>query len=166
VIAMRIPLAVGLLALGSAVLVAQAPAGSATRVPPAAPATAAPLPAAQVQRDDIGFRYSLPSDWEFVLAPTAPKPVIPYPALVTATKGDACVEVAMTAKHGNPASVVVVMALPFSCYGQTISESDLPNLGAGAAEGLKQTFDISGPVDATYSLGRHTVCWRRARCAG
>jgi hypothetical protein len=28
-------------------------------------------------------------------------------------KGDACVEVAMTAKHGTPASVVVVMVLPF-----------------------------------------------------
>jgi hypothetical protein len=162
VIAMRIPLAIALLAVGSAPLVAQVPAGSATPVPAAAPAGATPSPVAQVQRDDIGFSYSLPSDWVIVQPSTARKPVMPYPALATATKGDACVELAMTAKHGSPASVVVIMALPFSCYGQTMAESDLENFGKGAAEGMKQTFVISGPVDATYSLGRHTVWIERA----
>lgn len=121
-----------------------------------------PAPPAQVQRDDLGFSYSLPADWEFVLPPTAPKPVVPYPNVVAAAKGDACVEVAMTAKHGDPASVVVVTVLPFACYGQTMTASDLPNLGEGASEGMKQTFDMAEPVDATYSLGSHTVWIERA----
>ena len=97
-----------------------------------------------------------------MLQPTARKPVIPYPALATATKGDACVEVAMTAKHRDPASVAVVTALPFACYGQTMTVSDLPNLGEGAAQGLKQTFDISVPQDTTYLLGSHMVWIERA----
>jgi len=162
VIAMRIPLAVGLFVLGSAPLCGQAPAGSTTPAPTSGPAAAVPVPPARVQKDDIGFSYSLPSDWEFVLPPTAPKPVVPYPSVASATKGDACVEVAMTAKHGAPASVVVVTALPFACYGQTMTTSDLPNLGEGAAEGMKQTFDITEPMDATYSLGSHTVWIERA----
>lgn len=87
---------------------------------------------------------------------------MPYPALATTAKGDACVEVAMTAKHGSPASVVVVTALRFACYGQTMTASDLPNLGEGAAEGMKQTFNLIEPVDATYSLGSHTVWIERA----
>jgi hypothetical protein len=72
------------------------------------------------------------------------------------------VELAMTAKHGNPASVVVVMALPFSCYGQTMTVSDLENFGEGAAEGMKQTFDLTEPVQTTYPLGSHKVWIERA----
>jgi hypothetical protein len=69
----------------------------------------------------------------------------------------------MTAEHGNPASVVVVTALPFACYGQTVTASDLANFGEGAAEGMKQTFDITEPVDATYSLGSHAMWVERAK---
>ncbi len=69
----------------------------------------------------------------------------------------------MTARHGNPASVVVVVALPFSCYGQTMTASDLENFGEGAAEGMKQTFDVTGPLQSTYSLGSHTVWIERAK---
>ena len=86
----------------------------------------------------------------------------PYPTIASATKGDACVELAMTAKHGNPASVVVVMALPFSCYGQTMTVSDLENFGEGAAQGMKQTFDLTDPVQTTYPLGSHTMWIERA----
>jgi hypothetical protein len=156
---MRISLACALLGLGPAAIWPQAPA---TPAPPAAPTTSAAPPTAQVQRDDIGFSFSLPSDWEFVAMPAAPKPVIPYPALVTATKGDACVEVALTARHGDPASVVVVMVLPFLCYGQTMTASDLENFGEGASQGMKQTFDLSGPMLTTYSLGSHTMWIERA----
>ena len=116
-----------------------------------------------MQRDDIGFSYSLPADWVFVAPPMAPKAVVPYPTAAAATKGDACVEVALTAKHGNPASVVVVIALPFGCYGQTMTASDLANFGEGASEGMKQTFEITEPMEATYSLGSHTVWIERAK---
>ena len=116
-----------------------------------------------MQRDDVGFSYSLPADWEFVAPPPAPKAAVPYPILATSKKGDACVEVALTAKHGTPASVVVVLALPFACYGQTMAASDLANFGAGAAEGMKQTFEITEPVEAKYSLGRHAMWIERAK---
>lgn len=156
-------LAVALLAFGFAPISAQAPAGAVTPLPSAVPSTTAPEPAPLVQRDDIGFSFSLPSDWESVPPPTARKPVVPYPTVAAGTKGDACVEVAMTAKHGSPASVVVVMALPFSCYGQTMTVSDLENFGEGAAEGMKQTFDLTEPAQTTYTLERHMMWIERAK---
>jgi hypothetical protein len=160
---MRISLVAALLAPGCALLAAQAPAGSAKPDTTPSGATASAAPSAQVQRDDIGFSYSLPADWEFVVPPTPPKVVTPYPTLAAPAKGDACVEVALTAKHGTPASVVVVIALPFACYGQTMTAADLENFGDGAGEGMKQTFDIAEPVEATYSLGSHTVWIERAK---
>jgi hypothetical protein len=115
-----------------------------------------------LQRDDIGFSFSLPPDWEFVAMPAAPKPVIPYPEAMTAAKGDACAEVALTAEHGDPMSVAVVVVLPFTCYGQSLTASDLANFGEGAAEGMKQTFDLSEPAQTTYKLGSHSMWIERA----
>ncbi len=40
--------------------------------------------------------------------------------------------------------------------------SDLENFGEGAAEGMKQTFDVTLPVQTTYLLGSHTVWIERA----
>jgi hypothetical protein len=82
---------------------------------------------------------------------------------VGAKKGDACVAVVLTAKHGTPASVVVVTALPFACYGQPLKPGDLANFGAGAAEGLKQTFDVTDPVQGNYTLGSHDIWIERAK---
>ena len=172
---MRTLLAAALVASGWATLFAQGPEPTAT--PANTTATPAPSPAQavapasplaptlppQVQRNDVGFSYSLPADWEFVATPPAHKAVTPYPTLAAPRKGDACVEVALTAKHGTPASVVVVLALPFACYGQTMTASDLASFGAGAAGGMKQTFEITEPVEANYSLGSHTVWIERAK---
>jgi hypothetical protein len=116
-----------------------------------------------VDNSDVGFSYSLPSDWEFVAPPSAPKVTVPFPDAVAAKRGDACVEVVFTAKQGAPASVVVVMALPFACYGQTMKPSDIANFGAGAAEGLKQTFEITDPVQGNYTLGSHAIWVERAK---
>jgi hypothetical protein len=168
---MRVALAAALFLLGCAPLAAQTPApapAAGQSAPPgqaAAPApaetTRAQLP--QVENSDVGFNYSLPSDWEFMAPPPAPKPTVPFPDAVTTKKGDACVEVVLTAKHGTPASVVVVTALPFACYGQTLNSGDLGNFGAGAAEGLKQTFEITGAVQGGYTLGSHAVWIERAK---
>jgi hypothetical protein len=117
----------------------------------------------QVDDSDVGFNYSLPADWEFVAPPPAPKVTVPFPDAAGAKKGDACVEVVFTAKHGTPASVVVVTALPFACYGQSMKPDDLANFGAGAAEGLKQTFDVTDPVQGNYTLGSHTFWIERAQ---
>ena len=142
------------------------PASSSVPAATQAVAPATPLAPAlppQVQRDDVGFSYSLPADWEFVAPPTAPKAAMPYPTVAAPRKGDGCVEVALTAKHGTPVSVVVVLALPFACYGQTMTAKDLANFGAGAAGGMKQSFEITEPVEANYSLGSHTMWIERAK---
>ena len=145
---MRVALAAVFPLLGCVPLIAQAPppaAGQSVALAQiAAPAAAATQPA-RVDDSDVGFIYSLPSDWEFVAPPPAPKITVPFPDAMGAKKGDACVEVVLTATHGTPESVVVVTALPFACYGQPLKPGDLANFGAGAAEGLKQTFDVTDP---------------------
>jgi hypothetical protein len=174
---MRVALAAVFLLLGCGPLLAQtaAPAAAQTATPaqteaPAQTATSAPTNApaatqpARVDDGDVGFSYSLPADWEFVAPPPAPRATVPFPDAMGAKKGDACVEVVLTAKQGTPASVVVVTALPFACYGQSMKPSDLANFGSGgAAEGLKQTFDVTDPVLGNYTLGSHAMWIERAK---
>jgi hypothetical protein len=166
---MRVVLAAAFFLAACVPFSAQTPAAAAGQtvapVQTAAPAPAAPAATqpAQIDDSDVGFNYSLPADWEFVAAPPAPKVTVPFPGAVGTKKGDACVDVVLTAKRGTPASVVVVMALPFACYGQSLNPSDLANFGAGAAEGLKQTFDIADPVQGNYTLGSHAVWIERAK---
>ena len=108
----------------------------------------------------------MPADWEIVdaePAPTAAKQKAEQTAgSEDEKKGIACAEVTLTARHGNPPNVVVVVALPFDCYGQTMSEKDLPGFGAGAAEGLKQKFNIADTVYGSYTLGSHGFWIERA----
>jgi hypothetical protein len=162
---MRNLLAASLLVLGCcAPLFGQAPVGTSTSA--AAPAKT-PAPAPQTSSSDIGFSYSLPADWESVPEPPPPRPlpdVLSNPKLAIVKKGDACIQVAFTARHGSPVSVVVVVALPFACYGQTMTAGDLPGFGAGAAEEFKHTFDVAADaVQRNYSLGSHPVWIERAR---
>ncbi len=169
---MRNLLAAAMLVLGCVPLLGQAPAGTST--PAAAPANTpapapanTPAPAPQVNNSDIGFSYSLPAEWATVPGPPPPAPspeAIANPKLAIVKKGTACVQVAFTARHGTPASVVVVVALPFACYGQTMTVSDLPGFGAGAAEELKETFEVAAnPIQGKYSLGSHSVWIERAK---
>ena len=78
-------------------------------------------------------------------------------------RGIACLEVPIAARHGDPPTVVVVDALPYECFGQKMTPEDLVAFGAGAAEGLKETFDVTTPVSATYQLGLHEMWIQRAR---
>jgi hypothetical protein len=137
---------------GSAALLAQAPA-------------AAPTP--QVHTSELGFAYSVPSDWE-VVDSSATLPKVQQQVTQSATsedekKGIACAQVALTARHGSPASVVVVVALPFDCFGQQMAESDLAGFASGASEGLKKSFEITDPSHITYSLGAHNMWIERAK---
>jgi hypothetical protein len=174
---MRGSLTAAFIALVCTALFAQAPAPvatapAATSAAVAAPATtpaavrasaAAPAAPPKVQNSDLGFSYGLPSDWEFVALPP-PLPTGPYPDLPPpAKKGNGCVEVALTARRGTPTSVVVVMTLPFDCYGQAMAASDLAGFGTGAEEGLKESFDIVDPVYGNYPLGSHNVWIERAK---
>ncbi|MGC9224814.1 MAG: hypothetical protein ACP5E2_12865 [Terracidiphilus sp.] len=173
---MRVIFGASLLFFASVLLVAQAtapasgpakaPAHSATPAP-AQPAASAPTAVSaqppQVEDSKVGFSFSLPADWEFVAPAPARKVTEPYPGLATVKKGDACIETVFTARHGSPASVVVVTALPFACYGHTMKASDLGSLGAGAVEGLKRTFSVHDSVQGNYALGGHTVWIERAK---
>ncbi len=137
------------LVIGSANLLAQAPA--------------TPV----VHSSELGFSYSVPSDWQVAEAQPTPPEIKEKQTQEAKSedekKGIACLQVAMTARHGDPAAVIVAMALPFDCFGQAMSEKDLPGFAEGGSEGLKQAFDLSEPVHATYSLGSHPIWIERAK---
>ncbi len=126
---------------------------------PAAPAEAHP--------SDLGFSYSLPADWEVVNGSPTLSGVKEQAQQNASTedekKGVACVQIALTARHGTPASVLVVVELPFACFGQTMSSKDLPGFAQGASEGIKQSFDITDPVYGDYTLGTHSMWIERAK---
>lgn len=126
----------------------------------------APAPATQLHSYPIGFTYTLPADWE-VVDSTPSLPVVRDQVTKTAKsdeekRGIACAQIALTARHGAPPSVVVAMALPYDCFGQTMSDKDLPGFASGAAEGLKATFDIVSPEYGSYTLGEHSLWIERA----
>jgi hypothetical protein len=115
--------------------------------------------------DDMGFSYSLPPDWVVVAIKPPPADTAPQEPLATpeATKGTGCIRVPLTARHGTPSSIIVVVELPFACYGQPMAEQDLAGFGSGAADGLKQEFDLIDPVFGLYSLGSHRLWIERAK---
>jgi hypothetical protein len=126
-----------------------------------------PAAAPKAHASDLGFTYSLPSDWEVVnAAPTLSG--VKEQAQQNATtedekKGVACVQIALTARGGSPSSVLVVVELPFACFGQTMTSKDLPGFAQGASEGIKQSFDIADPVYGDYTLGSHGMWIERAK---
>ncbi len=140
---------------------------SGVRMVAQAQTPAQPAVESQSHVSALGFSYSVPKNWEVVdTQGTLPK--VKEDAGKNAStdeekKGLACVEVALTARNGDPASVVVAVALPFDCFGQQMTEKDLPGFGVGASEGLKQNFDLVDPVYGSYALGSHGVWIERAK---
>jgi hypothetical protein len=130
-------------------------------------AAQAPSVALEAHTDALGFTYSLPIDWEVVQAtPALPDVKTKAPDSAASDedkKGVACAEIAFTARHGDPASVIVVVVLPFACFGQSMSAKDLPGFAQGAAEGIKQSFDITDLVNSDYKLGSHRMWAERAK---
>lgn len=116
--------------------------------------------------DAYGFSYRLPPDWQ----------VAPEQSALPAAKQNAeqsaknpgqvlsvaCAQVVLSARHGKPPSVVVVAALPFACYGQKMTAKNLPAFAAGVSDGLKQDFEITVPVNGSYTLGTHNFWIERA----
>jgi hypothetical protein len=133
--------------LSGALLLAQTPAPDASSASP------------HTYANDLGFSYSLPSDWEVVDVHSGLADVKQQASQTASSdaekKGVACVQLPLSAHHGTPSSAVVEVALPFDCFGEQFSESDLPGFASGASEGMKETFDIKDSQHATYSLGTH-----------
>jgi hypothetical protein len=143
-----------LLACG-APLLAQAPAGS--------PSTSV----THTYTNEVGFSYSFPDDWDVVdmssTLPAAQKQAQQSATTEDEKRGAACTQIALSARHGSPASTVVAVVLPFSCLGAEMTEKDLPGMGSGAMEGIQQNFDIAEPVYGVYSLGSHSLWIERAK---
>ena len=122
--------------------------------------------APQTHSDPIGFSYSVPAGWEVVVP--KPPPAEGHSKILQSApdevkKGIACVEVPMTARHGDPPSAIVIIALPFACFGQTMVEQDLADFGSGVTEGLQTTFDLLNPVSTTYALAGHKLWIERVK---
>lgn len=132
--------------------------------------TQAPAPAiatGQPHTSELGFTYTIPTDWD-VVDSQGKLPAVQAQANQNAAtdeekKGLACVQLALTARHGNPASILVEVALPFDCFGEKMTEAELPGFATGASEGLKQSFDVAQPVFGNYALGSHTMWIERAK---
>jgi len=166
---MRIPLAAVMIAVVSMPTIAQAPASREKPGPGVTAGTKSvispdgvtPKASAEawVEDSELGFSSRLPADWRPIAAASNK---LPYPTAILPKKGDACVSVALTAHHRSSDSVIVVLTLPFACYGQTMTGDDLANFGSGAAAGMKLTFNIANQAETTYSLGRHSFWIERA----
>jgi hypothetical protein len=138
--------------------------------PAPAPTQAAPTPSAPESKahvSQLGFSYSVPTDWEVVDAqgtlPKAKAEADKNASSEEEKKGLECVQVAFSARRGDPASVLVAVALPFDCFGQQMSEKDLSGFAAGASEGLKQSFDVGDPISGNYTLGSHSMWIERTK---
>lgn len=117
-------------------------------------------------KSEADFSYSYPAGWEVVDM----KPVIPVQRLKAqqdATsdmerKGADCADVPLTVRHGDPASVILIMFLEFKCLGLELKESDLGSTGLGIAKGLTKSFNVKDPKYGAYSLGKHAFWIERA----
>ena len=123
--------------------------------------------AAVTHTDTLGFTYSIPSDWEVIdthpILPAVKQQQSQTAATDEEKKGIECVQISLTARHGEPASVIVIVELPYSCFGQNLSEKDLPGFAMGASEGLKNSFNISGATYGAYQLGTHNFWIERTK---
>ena len=79
-----------------------------------------------------------------------------------ATKMAACLQLPLTAHHGNPPSAIAVVGLSFGCMGHSFTTADLPGIASGVTEGMKSSIQISNPVINTYTLGTHSMWIQRA----
>lgn len=128
---------------------------------------ALPAQEPQTHTSDLGYTYGLPADWQVVdtsgTLPQAKEQAQQNAANDEDKKGVGCASAALTARHGSPASVLVVVELPFDCLGQAATDKDLPGFALGASEGLKQMFDLTDTATGTYKLGSHSLWIERSK---
>lgn len=107
--------------------------------------------------NELGFSIALPSDWEVMdTSALAQEKAREQAKTEDDKKGLGCVQVGLTARHGSPPSIITEVALPFACYGQQVSASDLPGFASGVSAGLRQNLDLGEPVTGTYVVGSHS----------
>jgi hypothetical protein len=148
-----------LLALSAAFLAAQTPVSPAAQAPVS--------PATQTHSDPVGYSYTLPADWQMLdMQPALPALRQQFEKDATTEvekKGLECVQVAFTARRGDPPSVILAVTYSFDCVGMTMKDSDLPAFAMGTAAGLKKTWNIVDPYYGAYMLGSHSMWIERAK---
>jgi len=151
------------LVLCAATLAAQAPATPDNTFAPIPPPP--PVSGALTHTSDLGFSYSIPPDWEILDA----KPMLPAVLQKAArdygneaAKMAACIQVPLTAHHGNPPSIIAVVGMSFDCIGHSYSATDLPGVASNISGDLKKGVTVNNPVNNTYTLGTHSMWIERA----
>ncbi len=138
-------------------------AGTAPMVPQGTTTLGA---AQQLASKELGFSYSVPADW--TVEDTRPTVGQAQQEAARNAQSDSemravgCMEAPFKARHSSGASSVVIVALPFDCFGQHYTDADLPAFASNMAESLKKGWKISDPAFGTYSLGGHTLWIERA----
>jgi len=131
-------------------------------VNPAVAKPAAPL----VYTNDLGFSYGYSPDWELIdtkaITPAAQQQAAASATSAEEKKGAACAQIGLMLKHGDPASIIMTVALPYDCYGSSFTDDDLPGFGKGVSGGLKQNFNVSETKTATFKSGTHSLWIERA----
>ena len=117
--------------------------------------------------NDFGFEYHVPSGWDPIDAQSTLPEVKAQQSANAKTdeekKEIACIQVPVSARKGQPPSFLAAMALPFDCFGQIMTEKDLPGFAEGASEGPRMIFDFSDPAYGDYTLGKHHMWVERAK---
>ena len=117
--------------------------------------------------NDFGFEYHVPSGWDSIDAQSTLPEVKAQQSANAKTdeekKEIACIQVPVSARKGQPPSFLAAMALPFDCFGQIMTEKDLPGFAEGASEGPRAFFDFSEPTFGSYKLGDHSMWIERAK---
>ena len=133
----------------------------------AAPLLAQAPAASPPSTKEFGFAYHLPAGWDLIDTQSS-LPEVKKRQMETAKTDDekreiACVQVPISARRGGPPSFLAVMALPFDCFGQIMTEKDLPGFAQGSSEGPRAFFDFGDPVYGSYSIGSHRMWIERAK---
>jgi hypothetical protein len=119
---------------------------------------------APAHTSDLGFSYSLPSDWEVAETKTMLPAVVQKAARDygnEAAKMAACLQIPLTAHHGNPPSAIAVMGLSCDCVGHPYTAADIPSVASNVTDGMKKNVEIVTPVNNTYTLGTHSLWIQR-----
>ncbi len=115
----------------------------------------------------LGFTYHVPAGWDAIDAQST-LPEVKKNQMAKAKTDDekkeiACVQIPISARRGSPPSFLAAMALPFDCFGQILTEKDLPGFAEGSSEGPRAIFDFTDPVYSSYSMGKHSIWIERAK---
>jgi hypothetical protein len=128
------------------------------------PEPAVPAPPTPEQ---LGFSYHVPAGWAAIDAQST-LPEVKQHQLANAKTDEekkeiACIQVPLSARKGPPPSFLAAMALPFACFGQIMTEKDLPGFAEGGSQGPRMIFDFGEPAYGSYSLGKHKMWIERAK---